>query len=108
MSSLEGAVSGRKETMTVQRLRAGWAGLSLGTVTSCYLGLLSAALVYGLVLAAVWRSHCCCVHPEELPTRAGQEAAPPPRSPPPRVPGRAPARALQCEGRSPSGFHVLP
>lgn len=106
MSSLEGAVSGRKETMTVQRLRAGWAGLSLGTVTSCYLGLLSAAPVYGLVLAAVWRSRCCCVHPEELPTRAGQKQHPLPT--PPAIPGRAPARALQCEGRSPSGFHVLP
>lgn len=56
--------------------------------------------------AAVWQSRCCCVHPEKLPTRAGQKQHPP-CSPPTPLPGRAPARALQCEGRSPCGFHVL-
>ncbi|XP_011378216.1 immunoglobulin alpha-2 heavy chain-like [Pteropus vampyrus] len=78
---------------------------TLGAVTSCYLGLLSAALVYGLVLAAVWRSRYCCVHPVEPPTRAGQGAA----SGSGAQAGRrhAPAGALQREGRSPSSFRVL-
>ncbi|XP_047693190.1 immunoglobulin alpha-2 heavy chain-like isoform X1 [Prionailurus viverrinus] len=73
--------------------------------TYCYLGLLGASLIYGLILAALWRNRCCWAHPTEPLPRGGQGAAPGSRA---QVGRRCtPAAAPEHKWPSPRGFHVL-
>ncbi|XP_077608937.1 uncharacterized protein LOC144222320 isoform X1 [Crocuta crocuta] len=82
---------------------------TLIATTYCYLGLLGAALIYGLILAALWRNRCCGAHPMEPLPRGGQGVAPRSRAQVGRrrTPGAARVPVPQHTGLSPSGFHVL-
>ncbi|XP_022367544.1 immunoglobulin alpha-2 heavy chain-like isoform X1 [Enhydra lutris kenyoni] len=78
---------------------------TLTAAASCYLGLLGAALIYGLILAALWRNRCRWAHPTKPLTRQGQGAALGSRA---QVGRRCPpARAAERKRPSPSGSHVL-
>lgn len=48
---------------------------TLTAAADCYVGLVGAALTYGLILAAPWRNHCHWAQPRKLLTRQGQGAA---------------------------------
>ncbi|XP_078295108.1 uncharacterized protein LOC132690150 isoform X2 [Panthera onca] len=77
----------------------------LNATTYCYLGLLGASLIYGLILAALWRNRCCWAHATEPLPRGGQGAAPGSRA---QVGRRCtPAAAPEHKWPSPRGFHVL-
>ncbi|XP_008687929.2 uncharacterized protein LOC103662057 [Ursus maritimus] len=78
---------------------------TLTAAAYCYLGLLGAALIYGLILAALWRIRCHWAHPMEPLTRDGQGAALGFRMQVGRKgpPARAPVR----KGQSHNGFHIL-
>ncbi|XP_032709600.1 immunoglobulin alpha-2 heavy chain-like [Lontra canadensis] len=78
---------------------------TLTAAANCYLGLLGAALIYGLILAALWRNRCRWAHPTKPLTRQGQGAALGSRA---QVGRRCPpARAAEHKRPSPSGSHVL-
>lgn len=78
---------------------------TLTAAACCYLGLLAAALVYGLIVAALQRDRCCKAHPMEPLTRQGQGAALGSRV---QVGRRCPpVRAPERKGPTPSGFHAV-
>nr|XP_027788989.1 immunoglobulin alpha-2 heavy chain-like isoform X1 [Marmota flaviventris] len=78
---------------------------TLAAVTYCYLGLLGATPLYGLILVALWRNRCCLGHLQVSPTQEAQADAGDSR--PQEGRGHSPARALEDEAPSPSDLQDL-
>ncbi|XP_047385479.1 immunoglobulin alpha-2 heavy chain-like isoform X2 [Sciurus carolinensis] len=66
---------------------------TLAAITYCYLGLLGATPLYGLILVTVWRNRFRLAHPRVPPTQEAQGAAPDSRTQAGR--GHSPARTLE-------------
>ncbi|XP_027788991.2 uncharacterized protein [Marmota flaviventris] len=78
---------------------------TLTAVTYCYLGLLGATPLYGLILVALWRNRCCLGHLQVSPTQEAPADAGDSR--PQEGRGHSPARALEDEAPSPSDLQDL-